>query len=155
MIILTITTAQCLTRASWNVFMKGHKLWAERVFTWADTQPMNSPRSFFSFENESNLLRRDFLRLRISVRRKKIRTSHRGWSCWWHSSLCERLGLNSVYSGVSFIYAACLYIQYVRFHEGSLQTFVLLNLIISSFSLKHVYDLFLVPLFLLPIIFSS
>lgn len=32
---------------------------------------MNSPRSFFSLENESNFLRRDFLRLRISVRKKK------------------------------------------------------------------------------------
>ena len=32
---------------------------------------MNSPRSFFSFEKESNFLRRDFLRLRISVRGEK------------------------------------------------------------------------------------
>lgn len=34
---------------------------------------MNSPRSFFSFEKESNFLRRDFLRLRISVRGEKKR----------------------------------------------------------------------------------
>lgn len=33
-----------------------------------------SPRSFFSLENESNLLRRDFLRLRISVRQKEKKT---------------------------------------------------------------------------------
>lgn len=32
---------------------------------------MNSPRSFFSFEKESNFLRRDFLRLWVSVGRKK------------------------------------------------------------------------------------
>lgn len=35
---------------------------------------MNSPRSFFSFEKESNFLRRDFLRLRISVRGEKKET---------------------------------------------------------------------------------
>lgn len=46
---------------------------------------MNSPRSFFSFEKESNLLRRDFLRLRISVR-KRERKSHQG-----RSRLCEHL----------------------------------------------------------------
>lgn len=34
---------------------------------------MNSPRSFFSFEKESNFLRRDFLRLRISVKRKETK----------------------------------------------------------------------------------
>lgn len=31
----------------------------------------NSPRSFFSLENESNLLRRDFLRLCVSVRKNE------------------------------------------------------------------------------------
>lgn len=43
----------------------------------------NSPRSLFSFENESNLLRRDFLRLRTSVSERE--QSFR--SCDW-SSVC-------------------------------------------------------------------
>lgn len=60
--------------------MKADKLWSETVSrrTTRDCVcVVNSPRSFFSFEKESNFLRRDFLRLRISVREeKKKRHSH-------------------------------------------------------------------------------
>lgn len=72
MIIFTVTNRVC---GSYGNFTWEHKEtncgWFLCLTTHDCVCAMNSPRSFFSLENESNFLRRDFLRLRISVRKKK------------------------------------------------------------------------------------